>query len=161
MKALSLLSTLLLCLSIQAQTLTEQAGGITTDFIITSVNDTLNVLDQIIIKRGLSNSKIKEDIVRDPAYAAGFGYGLQTYRLEFSSSNIIQTKKADQRRARYYEIELFDIKDNLLLTTRLTRADVTQFWNGTNLYVYSINLQMIPLVILNSAHKVQIDYAQF
>ena len=80
-----------------AQSLIEHLGGHHTSFEFYYGDLELNVIDQAILLRGVSESKMSDGI--DAAF--GFGYGLQTYHLEFLCSDL-----TNFRQDKLYYLEL-------------------------------------------------------
>jgi len=143
---------------LEAQSVTEKLGAVSTEFTFLSLDDTLNVTDQIILKRGLSKAKTENDRWGDSAYGMGYGLGLETFRLEFSSKDNIKTLLVSERNKRAYEIEFLDQNQSLLLKKEVSIKNMIRYWNGEDLHVFSLNLQDIPLVILNTTSYFKITY---
>lgn len=144
--------------NLYAQSLMEEFGAVTTEFNIISDSIEISVLAQAIVKRGeyYSNS----GAFSDGAY--GYGYGLQSYHLEFlSTSKIIEVNEIVKRHKRdYYEIKLVDDNNNFLLIDKLRERDVQVSTNGKDLTTYSINLNKIPLILLDKTKTVHIAHIQ-
>lgn len=141
--------------NLHAQSLIERLGGVKTDFQFTTDSLEMPIIDQVIIKRGVSDYNYND--VGDSGY--GYGYGLQTLHLEFiTKSAIIERQRSDKReRNSLYEIKLMDKKGALLLIRKLKLRELLKVSNGDDLFTYSINLKKIPMVLLNKTKTINID----
>jgi len=148
--------TLLLLVStvVAGQSLTEQLGGIRTDFTIYFQSEKVDVVDQLIIHRGLSKYNYEEEPIME--YGYGYGYGLQTLRLEVMTRASLAT---DVRKRRYYyRIVLFDKDGSQLSSLNISQSDLTVIEGDIN--AYSINLQHIPMILLDHASSVDIEVVE-
>jgi len=133
-KALFFLIVLVLPGNLYSQSLIEKLGGATTNFNFISGNDTIPVVDQIIIKRGC-NSCIAED-------------GLEVYILEFITLNeVLKTGFS-------HDMDFIDADGSIIINMRLTDNNLLRYLNGDNLTIYSISLQHIPLIVLHRTRSI-------
>ncbi len=148
------LSTMLLAVPLGGQSLAEQMGGIRTNFILTSDSVSLETDSQILIKRAISDSKT--ELIDDGS--AKYGYGYQSYHLEFICNQDILVHKGIGKSKSYYLLELFDGNHQLLASIKLKDSDVQMVSNQKERSVsaYSINLRDIPLVLLDRALEVNL-----
>lgn len=138
---------------VYSQNLTEKLGGITTDFEIISDTNTLEVIDQVIIKRGLSDSKRNISLTPEGVYA--YGYGLQTYRLEFITPNELVKIEGRYPDRYQYGLEFIDGNGYKLMEIRMTSENIISYLNEGNFNIYSVNLQNIPLIVLNKTRTIK------
>jgi len=141
---------------LNSQTVSEKIGGISTNFIIKSDSIVLNNDRQILIRRGVKS--YDKDLVMEIAY----GYGFQTYHLEFISNNEIQHNKKQRTRIKNqqpYKIYLTN-KDGLkFYNVELSNSDVNQvvgFRGNQKIYAYSINLNNIPIILFDEIDEIEI-----
>lgn len=141
--------------SLYSQSLIENLGGVKTDFQFTTDSVEIPIIEQAILRRGVS--KYNSGIVSDGGY--GYGYGLQTFHLEFiTEAKITERYRSGKRSNRkHYEIKLWDENDSLLLHIGIQLSELRKVSNGKNLYTYSINLNRIPIVLLDKTQKINID----
>lgn len=152
---INLLLIIPLAMSAQNQSLIEQLEGVETSFKITWQENDLKLTDQAVFKRGLSRYKYGEEPVME--YGYGFGYGVETFRLEFMTNDSIEVIDSSYKRRFNYEIVLVDSDDSILLKTNVNRSDILKFSNGKNLNTISINLQSLPLIVLNKTSVIKIS----
>jgi hypothetical protein len=89
-------------------------------------------------------------------YGYGYGYGLQTLRLEVMSHTKLAT---DNRKRRYYYRIVFFDKDGIMLSSLdIARSDLTIVEGDIN--VYSINLQNIPMILLDHTTSMDIEVVE-
>ena len=136
------------------QSLTEQLGGIRTDFTIYFQSKKIDVVDQLVIRRGLSKYNYEEEPIME--YAYGYGYGLQTLRLEVMYRTNLVTD--DRKRRYYYRIVFFDKDGSILGSLDIARSDLIIVKGDVN--VYSINLQDIPMVLLDHTTSMDIEVVE-
>ncbi|MBR8537792.1 hypothetical protein KDU71_19630 [Carboxylicivirga sediminis] len=155
-QTVTIIVLVLISAGMQAQSLVEQTGGVKTSFTITSSGIELPITAQAMVKRGISKYDYRSSF--DSGY--GYGYGMQTWRLEFTSTSGISEKhipKEGSKKRRYYQCKLYDTDDQCLLDTQLELGDVIMVSNGDLLQTYSINLNSIPIILLEKTKEVQID----
>lgn len=140
--------------SISAQSLTDKIGGVSTDFNIYYGEYKLDIQQQVIIKRGLSSYAVNEILPYEAASA--YGYGLETFRFEFLSSDFINFKS---KSGNYYNIQLdlMDADGSILLSLNIDANNIWSFTSQKNFNAYSINLQNIPLVVFNETKHIKIN----
>ncbi|OAV45142.1 hypothetical protein [Lewinella sp. 4G2] len=152
MKTLTLLFFFSLSTMLSAQPLSQQLGGIKTDFTIYFQSQQVEVLDQVVIKRGLSNYQYETDGILEHAY--GFGYGLQTYRLEVMSP--VDFEIEERRRKSHYRLVFFGEDGTKLLSRYLSRSHLFVLKGDVNFY--SINLEDIPMLLLDNTASIDIEF---
>ncbi len=150
----------LLSVSLNAQTISQKLGGISTNFTIKSKSVLLNNEKQILIKRGVSSYGIDYEPSQNFSYGYAYGYGYQSYHIEFVSENRIQEKKiTNKSKVTYYQLILGDITGNNLQNTYVSDSDV-KLWIGAKegkmVYTYSINLVNIPIILLDDISEINI-----
>jgi hypothetical protein len=137
-----------------AQSLTEKLGGTRTDFIITSDTAVFEVFDQILIKRG--KSKV------GTVYDGGYGYGYQTYHLEFISRDKIKKIRKRGEKNDFHVMELIDQNGGVIAKIYPRLEDVIMVSNREKpfLYTYMINLEEVPLILLEKTKRINIVYIE-
>ena len=138
-----------------SQSLTERLGGIKTNFTIFIESVEMNIVDQVIIKRGLSDSHSSTNY----EYGYAYGYGLQTFRLEFIAkvTPLEREKLKNRKKLDYYEMRFLDEGGKVLMSTKLYLSGIIQSSNGEDLITYSINLQNWPLIILDRTKTIRME----
>jgi hypothetical protein len=134
-----------------SQQITEKLGGVSTNFKILSDSAELNIIDQGIFQRGYKNTEKYSNV----DYGYSYGYGMQTYRLEFITKGVIAKPTKDQKKCRYAIIFL-DVSGRSVLETTIGLNEITAFSTDDNLSVYSVNLYEIPLIILEKTRTINI-----
>ena len=76
-----------------AQSLTDLAGAIKTEFEITSLDKSLGVTDQCIIRRAEQVSGSDSYSYGDGVGYGMYGLGYESYHLEFMASEPVQSTK--------------------------------------------------------------------
>lgn len=152
-KNLILTAILLLSTQLFAQTLTEQLGGVKTNFVFSSNGVEINVLNQLIIERGNYDYSIMGQ--------GGYGYGYQSYWLEIQVDTFIHAVKTDKSiYVRNFIIEFYD-KDNNLLQSMKYYANnirnIKSLKNDKNAYLFlSFNLVDLQTIMLENVHRIDI-----
>ena len=150
-------------LTVNSQTLSEKLGGVKTNFTIVSDTIEMDVISQIIIQRGVASHKYDYSCDENSSYGYGYGYANQNYFLEFYAKQALRTRKIDRRstisghKKRYFQIVITDANGNLLYQNGYFGSRVTYNFNNDNIYVYSVNLNNIPLVILDQATTIRLE----
>ena len=142
--------------SIYAQSLIEKLGGVKTDFIFTSNSTDIKVIDQAIILRGFSNYNIQTN--SSNSYGHAYGFGLQTFYLEFittSELKIFEKFKKKASRA-IYDIKLYDKNDTLILNFGVLYSKSKPSIKTSGITSYSINLIQIPLIIFDRVKTIDV-----
>jgi len=152
-------SSLIIMSNLNAQSLTESLGATKTNFKICSNTVDLETLNQIIVQSA------------EQKYSSEYGYGYQSFHLEFVSQNKITATKAELfeskellQMASYnsgnkYLMTLYNSNDQVLLTTTIPLSSVDDFTNASmdnRLYFYSIDLIDIPIIVLDWTTKIDI-----
>ena len=142
--------------SAQNLSLTEQLDGAETQYEMVWEANELNIIDQGIYKRGLSRWRTDGGLATK--YGWGYGYGLETFRLEFMTNDQVETIDVGDKRARKntYEITLFDSDNTPLLKKGISQRDIVKYTNGGDLITVSVNLQTLPLIVLNKTRSINI-----
>ncbi|WP_439182264.1 hypothetical protein [Carboxylicivirga taeanensis] len=138
-----------------SQSLLEKTGGITTNFTFTSASVELPVQSQAIVKRGLA--KFEYNSGMDAGY--GYGYGMECWRLEFTTTVKIKELHInnDRSRKQYFSFNLCDKDGETLLVAQLDEEAIAMVNNGDKLLTYSINLNSIPLILLDKTQSIRIE----
>lgn len=158
MKQLNFLTFLILCsLSLSSQSISEQLGGIRADFLITSDTLTLSTGQQILIQR--AEAKYNQYINASGSYGAGYGYGYQSFHLEFIAKKSISIIRANGKKRTYYLLQFFDKNEELISSFELSNAMInftpnkgSKAWS----YIYSIDLKDVPIVVLDRTQQLEI-----
>lgn len=141
-----------------AQSLTEKLGGVPTNFVITSDTNTLEVISQMIIKRGEYYAEYRDDYEGSSAY----GYGYQSFHLEFMSRQPIYHKSVYDGNIRWRDmkselyVSFYDEADNLLLNAKMPPSFLKIVDENTGLFSYSLNLVDYPIVLLDKTKRINI-----
>lgn len=154
--------------TLQAQSVTDRLGGVTTGFTFFCDSLDLGVEDQIIIvsfKRGSFLYYGPGEIAE--TYRQEFTY--QTYSLEFSLRNEIcidrqmVSKKAYEstKQRHFYEVMLFDKQGAMTGKYTIPVSNITSTTNnltspGDIRYFYSLDLTEIPMVLINRTSIIKI-----
>ncbi|MEL7220637.1 MAG: hypothetical protein AAGJ93_04910 [Bacteroidota bacterium] len=149
---------------LQAQSITESIGGVNTKFIIKSDSVLLNDSQQLIIKRGAYDFSRELNAPANTTLNVGYGYGYESYHLEFTSQQeiltVIQSQRKQARRDEYFLIQLLDQSGVSYRNIELNATEVESISGARSvrdkLYAYSINLNQIPLVVLNDIAEINI-----
>ena len=143
-----------------SQSLTEKLGGVKTDFVFISDSIEMDIIDQIILKRGVKDSNTSYGSYSDGAYGYGYGYGFETFHLEFiTTSKIKEIKFYERKKWTHYKIDLMAENDSLLYSFKKYPSDVVKVLNGDSLQTYSINLYKVPMIFLDRTKKIRIEYS--
>ncbi|MEL6945754.1 MAG: hypothetical protein AAFO82_24130 [Bacteroidota bacterium] len=137
--------------------LIEQVGGVRTNFVISNENNVLKVKTQAILKRGLTEHDRDWDSFSDGAYGYAYGLGVEVFRLEFITDTDLRKEKRKRSEVRKYELRFYTKTDELLLMLTIPLRYVTVYSNLKKIYIYSINLQNIPFVVLDETHRIDIQ----
>ncbi len=163
LSTITLLSVAISTNKAHSQKIISALGGIDTNFVIQSDSTKLDVLKQCIIKRGKYKSDYgfsdyQNESRGTGSYGYGYGYGLQVIYLEFVSYSKIKivTKINPVSDKEFYQVDLFDTKDKLLLKVKLNLDYIKQNTNYDDLTTYSINLNKIPIVLLDITKTIEI-----
>ena len=141
----------IIAFNLYSQSLTDSLGGIATNFQFFSDTIDLEVYDQNIILRA---EKYSASEVYDTG-GAGWGYGYQSYHLEFITDvDLITAPLQNKRKNNRDRLKLmfYDANNNLLGT-------YSSFFNDNCLktddfYFYSVDLIEIPMILLDKTEKI-------
>lgn len=145
---------------LQAQSLSEKLGGVATQFSFSTKDSSMNVEQQLIIKRSVTETLIEID---EDYYSFAYGLGYEAYHLEFVSEKsiryIMNTIVAKKRKHEfYYLVEFYDSEKKLIAEKKLglDRIKKTLFNEKKNQYTYSMNLKDIPIILLDQTKSIDI-----
>lgn len=159
-KLLAISLLMIISVNTHTQTLIDKIGGVRTDFTITTDSLDMQVQSQAIVKRGVSDFEADWSGYWDGAYGIGYGYGLQTYHLEFSTDlKLIEKfkyREGSKEIHYYYLVTLTDKNDNTLLVIELNLNSIKSVSNGEYLTTYSLDLNEIPMILLDKTEKIDI-----
>lgn len=147
---------LLLGSFVQAQNLSEKLGGVKTDFIITSHGVELDVISQVISKR----AERFYDWGGHNEGAYGYGYGYESFHLEFTVRNgeiDLPQSGTLLRSERPIVLDFYDEDGNLIGSRARSPREVRLISNNSpnnKLMHYSIDLIAIPLPLLDVAKRI-------
>jgi len=138
-----------------AQNLKESLGGTKTNFQIVSDTVDLKVSDQIIILRA------EQKHHGDATFGYGWGYGYQSFHLEFIAKKDIKVETFKFRTGRDNESKLelifYNSENNILASLSVPFESVDLLSNPTTVdssFFYSIDLIDIPIVLLEKTYKI-------
>ncbi len=138
-----------------AQNIKESLGAVKTNFLIYTDTVDLKVSDQIIILRA------EKQTYTDSNFGTGWGYGYQSFHLEFVTEKNIKVENYRFRTGRDNEDKLqlifYDSKNSILATTSIPFNYVDLFNNSSitgSPFFYSIDLIDIPIVLLDKTAKI-------
>ncbi len=139
------------------QSLLEKTGGIKTNFAFTSNDKNVTILSQGIIQRGVYDYSKSEFI--NVSY--GYGYGLQNYFLEISTTSPFTTnyrpKEEGKKKGKYYRVKLLDKNGETLVISRFYTSKVRKVDNENKLITYSFNLKNIPMILLDQTSTINLE----
>ena len=155
-KAILLITVQLIVFNVlSAQNIKESLGGVKTNFQIFSDTIDLKVSDQIIILR--AEKKTHEDA----SFGTGWGYGYQSYHLEFITKKNITIKnyrfRAGRDNENKLELMFYDSNNNNLASISIPFDYVDLFNNSSIInspFFYSIDLIDVPIVLLDKTNKI-------
>lgn len=140
-----------------AQNLENALGGVNTNFQLFSDTTNLNPTNQLIIKRAEKNSS------SDASFGTGWGYGYQSFHIEFISDKNLTEKTFKYRAGRDNEDKLeltFYGSNHVVLATCLVHYSVVDLLSHSSAdssrYFYSIDLVDIHIVLLNETIKINL-----
>jgi hypothetical protein len=143
-----------------SQSLIEKIGGVSTSFEFSSDSVDLPIIDQAIIQRGYFDFSFDRDksVINSYASAYGYGYGLQTFHLEFiTTSDIKQIVAYDTKPVQAkYNIKLYDDKNTMILEFEVLYQESKATPKLSGMTSYSINLYRIPMILFNKTKKIDI-----
>jgi len=146
---------LLSAIGIQAQNLEQALGGVKTNFKLFSGTNDLNPASQMIILKAERNSDTNTD------FGTGWGYGYQSFHLEFvTSENLVEEKfrfKTGRDNDAKLGLTFYDSDEVILAYCQINFSDVDLLYDtnpGKTQYFYSIDLINIPIVLLNKTAKI-------
>ena len=151
-----------------AQSLTDLAGAIKTEFEITSLDKSLGVTDQCIIRRAEQVSGSDSYSYGDGVGYGMYGLGYESYHLEFMASEPVQSTKISlpgesfKKYPKYDFYELVfrgpDNEDIFRTFIKLQNLNIHHDRFGViDGYFYSLDLKDIPLVIFNKTSRIDIS----
>lgn len=140
-----------------AQNLKESLGGIKANFQIYSDSVNLEVSDEIIVL------KAARKFYADCQCGTGWGYGYQSYHLEFITKKQLTTKNAKyligRDNADKIELKFYDAGNTLLASPTFPFTIIDLYNNAAvknSLFFFSIDLIDIPVVLLNKTSKIDL-----
>ena len=155
-KAILLITIQLIVFNILgAQDIKESLGGIKTNFRIFSDTIDLKVIDQIIIL------KAEKQTYSDSNLGTGWGYGYQSFHLEFITKKNIKVDNYQYGTGRdngsKLKLIFYDSNNNELASISIPFDYVDQYNNLSIInspFFYSIDLIDIPIVLLDKTDKI-------
>ena len=132
-----------------AQSLITQLGGAPTDFTILVNHDSVEVVDQYIIKRAVSDYKFDGD--------GGYGYGYESFHFEFSLDAVRLNLEARERRLGY-RISFLDENGKVLGFITEKVGDLLGFSksDADRIKCYNFELKNVPLTILQHCRTIHL-----
>lgn len=154
-KVLLIVIQLFVVNALEAQNLKESLGGIKTNFKIVSDTVDLRVSDQIIILRAEKKSS------ENSSFGTGWGYGYQSFHLEFIAKKEIKVEtfkfKPGRDNESKLELTFYNSENSILASLSVPFDQVDALSNPTTsdrLFFYSIDLINIPVVLLEKTYKI-------
>lgn len=141
-----------------AQSLKESLGGVKTNFQIISDAIDLEASNQIIILK----AEKKHDQYADSFSGYGWGYGYQSFHLEFITNKDLTVKTYKRERGSIsrenkLDLKFYDAGNNVIAST-IVPFDYVDLLRDTQKeggpYFYSIDLIDIPVVLLDKTSKI-------
>lgn len=148
-------------ITLQGQSLSEKLGGVKTNFVITTSDNTiLNDASQLLIKRPVS--RFNTECIGEGG--GGYGYAYESFHLEFQTDNTIKLERRKARRkGKILKLRFYDDNGSLLADIEQSLGIISSVNNGETplLYTYSIDLKNIPLAFLDKTVKIDITRYKF
>lgn len=145
-----------LVFNLYSQNLSESLGGINTNFQFYSDTIDLKVTDQIIIRR--AEKSIGSDFIGDAA--AGWGYGYQSFHLEFVARENLKIKYFKHPKARTIsdslELTFYDSNNTVLANYLSDISIIDSYKVHDSQFLYSIDLIDIPILFLDKTEKINL-----
>lgn len=145
--------------SLFGQTITEDMGAVKTDYLITSEDLNLELIDQIIIKRGEGTFYTGSEAVGEGGAGYGYGIGKETFHLELMSLNPVRERQTKNRwHSGMFLLQFYNTQNQLICNVMVPAKDVILTSEKENplFYLYSINLARVPLVVLDHTNRINI-----
>lgn len=143
-----------------SQSFIEKIGGVSTHFEFSSDSVNLSVIDQAIIQRGYFDFNFDQDKSVNNSYASAYsyGYGLQTFHLEFITTSEIKQIVAYKTKPiqAKYNIKLYDDKNTKILEFEVLYRESKVTPKLSGMTSYSINLYRIPMILFDKTKKIDI-----
>jgi len=142
---------------VPAQSSFEHLGAIKTNFQIYSDTTNLLVSEQILIKPANRDSYSN--------YKNGeAGYGYEEYHLEFTTQKTIHAEYSlPGYHKRFYQddgtvckLVFYDQSNNILATKTILSVDMLYNPGKVEFYFYSVDLRVVPIVLLEKTLKINI-----
>jgi hypothetical protein len=136
-----------------AQSVSESLGGIKTNFEIFTINTDLEVTEQIILLTTERYTYI------NPQGEAGWGYGYQSFHLEFITKNEIKEIQGDKNNRHNYRLSFIDNENVILFVVDLPNYSVNKYHNpdiSISQFFYSIDLIDIPILLLDKTKRIDL-----
>jgi len=130
--------------------LTEQLGGVRTDFNMVIQGDTIPLMDQAIYLRG----NIRWDI--DAVLEYGAGAGLQNYRYEVLIDHAPEILEKLNRRRTNLQMRFYDSAGNMIYSGRFGSGLVQLIYSENRPTWMSVNLINIPFLILDRTDTISL-----
>lgn len=138
-----------------AQSLSESLGGVKTHFQMVSDTVDLKVSDQIIILRA------ERKHYGDSSFGYGWGYGYQSFHLEFITKEEIKVEtfnfKVGRDNDSKLELMFYNAENEILAISSVPFEFVDVLSHPSivdNSFFYSIDLIDIPFVLLEKTYKI-------
>lgn len=156
---------------LQAQSLSEKLGGVTTEFLFFTKDSTMNVQQQTIIKRSVAEQRIgKGNSYNDVGICVGsydFVYEVvsEVFYLEFITKNPIRYIRnvfpaKRKKREVYYLVQFYNNKMEMISEEKMAVDKIQKILNNgkDKKYTYSINLKDIPILLLDQTKTINVVY---
>ncbi len=136
-----------------AQSILEQAGGVITNFILSSDSIVLPIEKQVLIRRAVSEHYFDRNL---DGGMGGFGYGYQSLHLEFISTRPLVLHKRLGEKKELYLFKFFDDNQQLIAQIEFQPEQIKlhKYPAASPKYVYSINLKDIPIILLDQTKEI-------
>lgn len=151
--ALFVLFASLITLELSGQSLIEKLGGVKTDFIISSIENNLEIEAQYILRKGTSETGRLQ-----LADEGSYGYGYSPFYFEFMTKDNIQIRNKRGRNQEYFSVEFYDAQDQILAQYRwdLESIDIVTTKQEPSYKIYSLNLEGVPMLVLEKTRRINL-----
>ncbi|UZR95698.1 hypothetical protein [Chondrinema litorale] len=176
MKCTLIILSLFFAYNVAGQTISEKLGGVKTDFEFYSNGELYPIVSQHIFPEEKTHTVSSEYnrtlMLGDPSQV----YTTNSFILSFASNFDIHKDSLyeQDRKQSYYELKLYDDYDKLIGVYRLVDVEEhprTKFFPGRKYdftsgekfefpyYIYSIQIDEIPMILLDMTKKIDITYS--
>ncbi|MEM8583042.1 MAG: hypothetical protein AAGF87_02175 [Bacteroidota bacterium] len=130
--------------------LVSRLGAIPVAYQITSLGESLEPVDQYLVKRGTMKN-LRE------ANGSGAG-GYESWHLCITAKQPIRrpSDRSDLTGDRQYRVEYYDAEDALIGTRYLEWSDFKLTSESSELIYYELNMRTTPILVLQNARRIDL-----